>query len=454
MPEQVEQAGLLPRKSLVDRELALYKNSIPYIGAGMRLAGDIARKYGHEISSDPGMLTWFWQTKDANTFIEYLSKKQGNTFTPTAEKMPKWVMENLTWLESAVGKCELKPLGPGDAPPKLGTMESGSWKGSFSIEARLPETRQFLVNGGKVNVKIGVFSEHRMATGYAAYIVLHRRVGSSGVPIGDSRRVDIGKQSTVAWSELTDGIYFLEIFSLNGILVEGELEVEVAPRAPSAAANAVQRQPATADAGTAEQNATSLDPGTARANAARALVQKLKANSAKYGHEYAPDTKQGLQRQEGWWWNESEFDCSKFVLWVMAGRQPGDAKPTPDEDKTKAIREVKVEPFGAVSEASATASMVDIVGRLAKEGKTTAINKARTPMVGDLMFWTGHAAIVVELKPAPDGETWLVWAHMGSSGARLIGVNDKGQYWLKLSEIEKPRTPRLAAGEFLGFWAP
>jgi hypothetical protein len=77
VPEQVEQAGLLPRKSLLERELALYKNSIPYIGAGMRLASDIARTYGHEISSDPGMLTWFWQSKHAKLAHRALLQEAG-----------------------------------------------------------------------------------------------------------------------------------------------------------------------------------------------------------------------------------------------------------------------------------------------------------------------------------------------------------------------------------------
>jgi hypothetical protein len=191
---------------------------------------------------------------------------------PTAEAMPKWVVDNLAWLEAAVGTSKLKPLAPGQALPKVGTMEYGSWKGSYSIEARLPETRQFLVNGGKVNVKIGVYSEHRMATGYAAYVVLHRRVAGSGVPVGEARRIDIGHESNVSWSDLKDGIYFLEIFSLNGIRVEGDLEVDVPPRGTAADAGSgasspvqrrvLQREPQTAapDVGTAGQ-----DVGTAAA---------------------------------------------------------------------------------------------------------------------------------------------------------------------------------------------
>jgi hypothetical protein len=83
---------------------------------------------------------------------------------------------------------------------------------------------------------------------------------------------------------------------------------------------------------------------------------------------------------------------------------------------------VHAEPFGLVAEASAVSAMVKIIRLLAKEGKAEPIDKARTPRVRDLIFWTGHAAIVIELKPVPDEDTWLVWAHMGGSGAQLIGV--------------------------------
>jgi cell wall-associated NlpC family hydrolase len=476
VPEEVEQAGLLPPRSLAGREWALYTDSIPYIAGGMRLASDIARKYGKEISSDPAMLTWFWQTKDATTFIDYFSKKKpGTAFNPTAEKMPKWVVENLPWLEAAVGAPALKPLAPGEQPAKVGTMETGSWKGTFSIDARLPATREFLVTGGKVNLAITVDTDIVAAFGYSAYVVLHRRAAGSDSEVGEAKRVEIGKLSNVAWSDLPDGLYFFEVFSDNGVHVEGELDVDVpdraaAPAAAGASPGAVQRvpvrrlardpqtavaAPGVADAGTstvAAAGAAPRDEGALRANAARVLVQQLNEKAAKYGHDLDPDAKGGPQRAEGWWWNETEFDCSKFVLWVMAGRHVGDAVPGPEESKTKAIQAIRAEPFGPVAEASAVASMVDIVGRLAKAGKATPIDKTRVPKVGDLVFWTGHVGIVVELLPAPGGDTWIVYANMGVKKAGLIGVNDKGQHWLKLSEIAG--NTKLASGDFLGYWTP
>lgn len=62
-----------------------------------------------------------------------------------------------------------------EAPPKVGTMETESSKGTFSLGARLPETRECLVRGGRVTVKIGAYSEIAAASGYPVPVVLHRR---------------------------------------------------------------------------------------------------------------------------------------------------------------------------------------------------------------------------------------------------------------------------------------
>ena len=229
IPEEVEQAGLLPRRSLLEREMALYRNSIPDIAAGMRLATEIARKYGRDISNNPGMLTWFWVSKDANKFIEYWSQKQGDTFDLSAEKMPKWVLENLGWLAKAVGDPQLNHT-IDQAGPRYGTMETGSWKGVYSIDARLPETRQFLVNGGKVILKISAYSDVVAANGFGVHVLLHCRQGGSDVEL-DGRRFAIGEEETFTWSGLTDGLYFFEIYSNNGVHIDGELDV-VLPACP------------------------------------------------------------------------------------------------------------------------------------------------------------------------------------------------------------------------------
>jgi hypothetical protein len=190
------------------------------------------------------------------------------------------------------------------------------------------------------------------------------------------------------------------------------------------------------------------DPGTLRAEAARALVKQLQDKKAVYGHETVPKTAHGqswTERKEGWWWEETEFDCSKFALWVLAGRQVGEQAPT-DED----VRKIQVAPFGRVLDASSVSAMLSIVDGLVKAGKAKPI-RTEDPALGDLMFWEGHIAIVVEVRKQ-DGETYIIFAHMGTSGAGELGRLPNGTYWLKVSEIAKQ--PRLGTGKFLGFWTP
>jgi hypothetical protein len=67
------------------------------------------------------------------------------------------------------------------------------------------------------------------------------------------------------------------------------------------------------------------------------------------------------------------------------------------------------------------------------------------------MMWGGHVGIVTEVVDVK-GVPHLVFAHMGSSGARLLGKTDKGYYWLKVSDTGK--IDSMGAGEFLGYWTP
>ena len=109
LPEESERAALLPKRTLAQREEIIKKDSLPYIAAGMRLGSDIAEKHGLHIDSDPAMLTWFWNTSDAKKFEDHLAKKKrGEKLNPTAERMPRWVIENLAWIEDAVGKPALR----------------------------------------------------------------------------------------------------------------------------------------------------------------------------------------------------------------------------------------------------------------------------------------------------------------------------------------------------------
>jgi hypothetical protein len=60
------------------------------------------------------------------------------------------------------------------------------------------------------------------------------------------------------------------------------------------------------------------------------------------------------------------------------------------------------------------------------------------------MFWERHVAIVVVLKPARGGDTWIVYADAGRPGAELVGVNAK---WSVLAKTERDREgPQGAVG--------
>ncbi len=478
VPAEVEEAGLLPRRSVLEREITLARDSIPYVAASMRLAVDIARAYGVDISRDPAILTWFWVSSNTNKFIAHLSGKQDRTFDPTQEEMPRWVVENLRWLEVAVGESQLRPVdsqptGGVEPAPRLGTLETASWSGSYQLSGRLPETREFLVNTGAIVLTISADTEFFRANGYPIYVVLHRRQGGADPAIGEAKPFSIGSEVTFSWSGLTDGLYFFEIFSNNGVPVEGEMTVTLGKRpplgeavSPAQAPAILQRAPLEADAGTVADAGMPdagvasppvkpamptvvTDEGLLRANAARELVAKLVLKKAVYGHE---KDSAGF-RKAGWWWEETEFDCSKFVLWVLAGRKVGDPQLLSGELPEKAIRQVTVAPFGLVADASAVKAMISIVEALVGEGKAGPIEKDRPPRVGDLVFWGGHVAIVVDVRPVGDtGDSWVVYANMGLSGAGLVGIDAKGNRWLKASQVAERK--ELADGVFKGYWTP
>ena len=58
--------------------------------------------------------------------------------------------------------------------------------------------------------------------------------------------------------------------------------------------------------------------------------------------------------------------------------------------------------------------------------------------------------VIGEVKQEGD-DTWIIFAHMGTSGAAELG-RAGSSYWLKVSEIANQRG--LARGTFLGFWTP
>jgi hypothetical protein len=232
----------------------------------------------------------------------------------------------------------------------------------------------------------------------------------------------------------------------SGLLLRSQMAPPaILQRAPTDAVVPTAADAGVADAGVAP---ASVDEGLLRANAARELVRALELKKAVYGHELDPSK----MRKAGWWWGETEFDCSKFVLWVLAGRQVGDPPLADGQPADKAIRQVTASPFGRVSDASSVTAMIGIVEKLAVEGKAKAIDKDRQPETGDLMFWGGHVAIVVDVQPTDKGDTWVVYANMGVTGAGLVGIDAQGHRWLKASEVADRRA--LAAGAFKGYWTP
>lgn len=93
------------------------------------------------------------------------------------------------------------------------------------------------------------------------------------------------------------------------------------------------------------------------------------------------------------------------------------------------MSEVQASPFGRVEDVSSVGAMLDVVKKLIKAGKAQPLRKDN-PQPGALLFWTGHIAIVVEVKT--EGEhVWLVFAHMGRHGARELGKSN-ATYWLKM----------------------
>ena len=163
--------------------------------------------------------------------------------------------------------------------------------------------------------------------------------------------------------------------------------------------------------------ATTEDAGQKRARIAKELVDKLKAANATYKQEDPRD-----------WDNTKVSDCSKFVQWVLEGAGEGEL-------------------FGRDN--ARTSSMRDVIASLTPADQPSF--RLTDPKVGDIMMWGGHVGIVYELVDQK-GTTYLVFAHMGSSGARLLGKSDNGFYWLKASDTAK--IDEMGSGAFLGFWTP
>ena len=106
--DQVEDAGYLPKQSEENRDklLAQTPGAIIYIAAIMKAGADIAYKEGNfDISKDPVVLSWFYNSKDLPGWTELIKNKTPvSPFVTDENKMSSWVKDNLAFLEKAVGK--------------------------------------------------------------------------------------------------------------------------------------------------------------------------------------------------------------------------------------------------------------------------------------------------------------------------------------------------------------
>jgi hypothetical protein len=106
---------------------------------------------------------------------------------------------------------------------------SGDWSSWFRMKARLPESRRFPVpEGGSVLVRITARSEYVPMQGAQITVVLHRDVDlwvDEKLP-GRNHAI-VGQDRTLTWSNLQAGTYYLELFHLSGLEVEGDIAVNI-----------------------------------------------------------------------------------------------------------------------------------------------------------------------------------------------------------------------------------
>jgi hypothetical protein len=140
--KQTEEAGYLPKQSSDDRKklLAQPAGAIQYIAAIMKAGADIAwDEKTIEISQNPPILTYFYQSKDLPAWRALIKTKQpGSILSPGdfSKNMGRWVQIHLPFLEEAVGKPAFTPMhspnttspSPVTAPTQLMKQEAATGK--------------------------------------------------------------------------------------------------------------------------------------------------------------------------------------------------------------------------------------------------------------------------------------------------------------------------------------
>lgn len=117
----------------------------------------------------------------------------------------------------------------------------GDWTSSFSITARLPRTRTFPVAAGQtVRVTVSGWSDYTHAQGMAVTVQLHRVDTFFDDDVDPNQTFQVGESPReLVWSAPGEGTYYLELWHLSGMLVEGTIGVRLGSPARAALARAV-----------------------------------------------------------------------------------------------------------------------------------------------------------------------------------------------------------------------
>jgi len=191
-------------------------NTATVLSPGLResergLAGEVADATGRPITA------WTGRTS-------YRLVNKGTGGVVGSEVMPGGI--------KSIDPTELLSQARGRTPQKVMTAparSAGDWTSVFRMTARLPETRKFPVpENGSVTVTIEASSEYPAMRGAEISVILHRVVDwgrdeNHQAPQG----VVVGKSSETSWPGLPAGEYYLELFHLSGLEVEGTISVTI-----------------------------------------------------------------------------------------------------------------------------------------------------------------------------------------------------------------------------------
>lgn len=190
-------------------------------------------------------------------------------------------------------------------------------------------------------------------------------------------------------------------------------------------------------AGGSPGGGSDYDGGQGYADAATDLVDQLQATGTTYGYQ----TDASGQRAQDFLTDDSQCDCTKFVLLALLNADNVDYK-------TGTYQGIKVPAFGGadLSDLTGVDGMRTAINNLVADNKSTAIRPA-DPNIGDVMFWTGHVAMVTGVSKS-NGDPSVSFAMMGNSGPNSYNN-------IPLTKIAQNTGPyHFGAGTWLGFWTP